>query len=398
MSEPGNEGLGGPDEDDSAPESVTPPHPLDRVWLHPSELPAKSEPEAANGRPWWQLVVALLGAAALGAVATVGVLTATGRFDAAELEAPVESVAVLAPAEEVDAREIAEVVGDAVVTVRTWGPEGGELVSGLAVRRDGEVLTSEAAVRDAQRISVTDDAGEEHPAAVAGSDPDSGLALLDVDATLRTARLVPGTLTRGDVVHAVSASTFGSDGPWVSKGIVSATDVRVATGEGLAATGLLATDLRPGATAAGGALVDQSGGVAGVVLPPVTDDLTTYAVPMHLALDLADELRTEGNVARGWLGLRGEDGPTGVVVLEVAARGPAARAGIEPGDVITTVDGEHVTRMLDLLAEIRANPPGTLVELSVVQSGVSTTVDLELSDDTSDVPDGPMMRPISVAR
>jgi S1-C subfamily serine protease len=359
--------------DDGRPESA-PPHPLDRVWVHPSELPARGPvavPTLPSERPRRtrpRAAALALSSAAVGALAVVGILLLAGALDSGDSPRSGSSDPFerSSPAPGVIETAV-DKAGESVVEVRAAGAHGGRSGSGVSVRHDGELLTSDRIVAGADMVVVVDHEGDEHVAEVVGRDPDSGLALLRVDAPLRAATLSDTTFQTGDTARAVGAHPGGGD-PWVSEGIVSATDLRVGAG-GLAIKGAVATDVRPGAAGVGGALIDSSGGIAAIVLAPVAADATTYAVPIRAAVDIADALREHGSVPRGWMGVRGRDGALGVRVVETVGDGPAAKAGIRPGDMVRALDGVAVARMSDLLVEIRALEPGDTVEVDVVRDG-----------------------------
>ena len=112
-----------------------------------------------------------------------------------------------------------------------------------------------------------------------------------------------------------------------------------------------------------------------------------FAVPSIVARRIAAELREHGRIERGWLGVSvqdlpapadGKTRPTGVGIAAVDRGGPAAKAGIRPGDVVTTVNGQRVDTSRDLIRSVAAMPPGSNVSLSVRRQGrtleVSVTV------------------------
>lgn len=363
------------------------PHPLDRVWVHPSELPARGPLPVAAARPaarrsTWRrapTLFALLAGAASGGMLALGglaLIDAIGHdTDPPEVSGTRETERPAPPAIVTIAREVA----GSIVQVRSVGPEGGRSGSGVAIRHRGEILTSDALVAAAETVVAVDDEGGEHAAEVLGRDPDSGLALLRIDSPLDTAALDEAVPAPGTRVHAVGARP-GQAVPWVSEGIVSATGVRVGTADGIATTDILAADVQPGAASAGGALVDASGEVVAIVLAPVPGDPTTYAVPIARAVEIAEHLRMHGTVPHGWLGITGRDGAYGVEVTDVVAGGPADRAGLRPGDVVRGVDGERVTRMVDLLAEVRSTPPGDAIALDVLRRRRELPMMVEVGD------------------
>jgi S1-C subfamily serine protease len=129
--------------------------------------------------------------------------------------------------------------------------------------------------------------------------------------------------------------------------------------------GLLVADAPSTGASAGGAVVDAQGDVAGIVLAPAAGRSTTYAVPITVALAVAQDLRDDGRVAHGALEVLGTDTERGAMVTGVAAGSTAERAGIAVGDVVVAIDDRPVVAMGELTATVRRYAPGTEVTLSV---------------------------------
>jgi len=163
----------------------------------------------------------------------------------------------------------------------------------------------------------------------------------------------------------LGATPTGSTSPWMSGGIISSSNATVVASPGPTTTGLLQSDAAAGTAASGGALLDQQGNVTAVVLGRVTNDPTTYAVPITTAVAVAEQLRDDGKAEHGTLGFEGIDSPSGPAVMKVAAKGPAARAGLRPGDVVESVDGHYVESISDVTAWVRSAPPGRTVLLGI---------------------------------
>jgi putative serine protease PepD len=366
---------------DDEPTLGGPPHPMDRIWRHPSELPSIDDgpgrPRARTSQVRLRSVLAPIGAGAIGALLTVAVLAAAGVFDQKTV-GTAESRTTAAGHTSDAISAVAAHAAPAIVAVRVLGKSGSRSGSGVCIRHAGQVLTSARLIAGATRIEVVTSDGTVRIAHVMGTDPASDLALLSVNGDLEAADLAaPGSLKVGDAVYAVGADSTGT--PWVSTGIVSSLDTRVASG-GTTMIGLIQSNALTEPTVAGGALLDSSGQVAGIVMTPVDGDLTTI-VPILLASRVADDLRANGYVDHGWLGLGGKaTGHGQLVVTAIAASGPAARAGIEVGDVVVNADSLSIATMADLMAVARGHWPGDLIDLELTRDRTDWTVSVRLAD------------------
>jgi putative serine protease PepD len=368
-------GAAGDDHDDldDDPEPVgNPPHPLDRVWRHPSELPAVDVAPVASRRagvgrnghrlpmPVWLAL-----AAGAGALVTLGVLAAFGAFDDREAEAPTSRRLERVRVEDAAVAKLASDIAPSIVTVAVVGPAGAKRGSGVCVRHSGDILTSERLVRDATRLAVVTHEGEVRDVEVRGRDPDTDLALLSVGAGLEAAPVAADLLEPGDTVLAVGANGGNGKPPWIGNGIVASVDTSVAQLGGPAMDGLIATDAHSGLGGVGGALLDRQGAVAGIVLAPIDGDGSTYAVPIRFAAHVAEQLRDRGRAAHGWLGVQGVDTNGLPTVTALTENGPAANAGMQAGDVIVAVGDKVVMTMGEVTAAIRWYAPRTMVVVKV---------------------------------
>jgi S1-C subfamily serine protease len=272
---------------------------------------------------------------------------------------------------------VAQRVAPAIVAVRVVDPSGSRTGSGVCVRHAGQVLTSARLVAGARRIEVVMADGTVRAARVLGRDPASDLALLATDGNLDAADLAaPGSLTVGEPVYAVGADAAGK--AWLSEGIVASLDTRVAS-DGTTMTGLIESTALTEPAVAGGALVDESGRVVGIVMMPVAGAPTTIAVPILLASQVADGLRANGYVEHGWLGLAGKVTSGGqLIVTALTAGGPSARAGIKVGDIVVSADAQPIATMGDLMAAARGHWPGEHVSLELARDRADWTVSVPL--------------------
>ncbi len=255
------------------------------------------------------------------------------------------------------------------------------LGSGVIVSGDGFILTNHHVIRDVRRIHVALQDGRSAEARLVGVDPETDLAVLAVDlADLPTMGFgTSGTLRVGDVVLAIGNPY--AVGQTVTKGIVSATDRRdlgLSTFENFIQTDAA---INPGNS--GGALINAHGQLVGINTAIFSQSGgfqgIGFAIPEHIARNVLEQLIQHGRVIRGWAGIEvqnlnaplaealGIEIVSGAVVSGVLRGGPAAIAGLTPGDVITGVNGQSVDNTQDLLRLISAISPGDTAELRGVR-------------------------------
>lgn len=373
------------------------PDPLDRIWRHPSELAGelagtefvgtefvgtersrrarhRADPAAHDrgrerrGRSRRWLVP--VGAALAGAGGTLALLVAFGSvsLDRTADTAAADATRVPAP------KAIATRLAPSIVAVSVRNADGLRRGSGICIRHEGEILTSARLVAGADRVDVLTVDGMRAQATVVGIDPTTDLALLRIDEPVIAVEIARTRAGVGDPVYAVGADGSGHATPWVSRGIVASTDGLVAIADGPAMAGLIQTDAIVDAAGAGGALVDDDGNVIGVLFAPIANRPGAMALPIDLATQVADRLRTLGRADHGWLGVSGVDTPEGPWVVAVTDHGPAARSGLEVGDVVHSVDGRVVSTMAEVTAVVRRNWPGEQIEIEVARAGRSLLV------------------------
>jgi len=381
-----------PDDDRSARRGPL-PDPLDRIWLHPTELSrlgSSFAPEdgsrpggARSGTttrrrsiPW----LAPLIAGAAGALLTVTALAVTGSFDRSA-----ESPNALPPADATGgtsptAADTLVRVGPSVVTVVATDAQGRRRGSGVCVKHGAQLLTSTRVVGSATTVEVTTADGRKHTANVIGRDRVTGLVLLDVqgDANLPAAQLADTAPTTGSAVWLLGAPRPGATSPWMSSGMASSNDALVASDLGPTTSGLLETDAASNTSVVGGALVNTSGSVAGIVLGHVNGSATTYAVSINVAVGVARELDANGVVMHGTLGVGGVDTQFGPMIATMVAGAPAARAGMHVHDVIQAVNGRTVETIGDVTALVHGQDPGRQVVVKVRRGNAAMAVKVRL--------------------
>jgi len=251
------------------------------------------------------------------------------------------------------------------------------LGSGVIVSTDGYVVTNNHVIQGAEEIAVVLYDGRITRAGVIGTDAETDLAVLKIDAenlpSIAIADKAPPNV--GDVVLALG-NPFGL-GRTVTMGIVSATgrQLNLSTYEDF-----IQTDAAINQGNSGGALVNAYGELVGInsdVYSPTGGNIGIgFAIPVGTAKAVLDQIVAHGRVIRGWLGAEYQDvasTPTGsapaVMVRVVYDNGPAKQAGLQAGDVLLTLDGQPIANQLELRNREASMAPGTKVELGGSRDG-----------------------------
>ncbi|QUE74854.1 DegQ family serine endoprotease [Stutzerimonas stutzeri] len=270
-------------------------------------------------------------------------------------------------------------------------PDAQSLGSGFIIAADGYVLTNNHVVADADEIIVRLPDRSELEATLVGADPRTDVALLKIEATgLPTVRLGDSSALKvGEWVLAIG-SPFGFDHT-VTAGIVSATGRNLPSESYVP---FIQTDVAINPGNSGGPLFNLQGEVIGINSQIFTRSGgfmgLSFAIPIDVAMDVADQLRTEGKVSRGWLGVAiqevnrdlaesfGLERPAGALVAQVMDGGPAAKGGLRVGDVILSVDGHAIDMSADLPHLIGAIKPNTKAKLEIVRDGERETLTVQI--------------------
>ncbi len=269
--------------------------------------------------------------------------------------------------------------------------EAQSLGSGFIISADGYVLTNNHVVADADEIIVRLPDRSELEAKLVGADPRTDVALLKVEATeLPTVKLgKSGSLKVGEWVLAIG-SPFGFDHT-VTAGIVSATGRNLPNESYVP---FIQTDVAINPGNSGGPLFNLQGEVIGINSQIFTRSGgfmgLSFAIPIDVAMDVSDQLRTDGKVSRGWLGVViqevnrdlaesfGLERPAGALVAQVMDGGPAAKGGLRVGDVILSVDGKDIDMSADLPHMIGTIKPNTSAKLGIVRDGDRETLSVTI--------------------
>ena len=277
------------------------------------------------------------------------------------------------------------------------GPRGGTSQgSGFIVSGDGYVLTNHHVVDGAERILVTLSDRREFTAELVGSDPPSDVALLKIDADddLPALRIGDsGTLRAGQWVVAIG-SPFGFDHS-VTAGVVSAVG-RANPYANQQYVPFIQTDVAINRGNSGGPLLDTRGQVVGINSQIFSNSGgymgVSFAIPIDMAMNVVAQLREDGRVRRGQIGVSlqaidsemvrewGLPDARGALVTRVFPGTPADRAGLRPGDVIRGFNGTPVDTSSELPPMVGALPPGTRVALSLWRDGRERDVELALAE------------------
>jgi len=263
--------------------------------------------------------------------------------------------------------------------------------SGFFISADGYAVTNNHVVDGADKVEVTTDDGKTYTAKVIGTDPRTDVALIKVEGRndFPFAKLSDTKPRIGDWVLAVG-NPFGLGGT-VTAGIVSASGRDIGNGP---YDDFIQIDAPVNKGNSGGPAFDVSGEVMGVntaIYSPSGGSVgIAFSIPAATVKSVVAQLKDKGSVSRGWIGVQiqpvtadiadslGLKKAEGALVAEPQANGPAAKAGIESGDVITAVNGEQVKDARELARTIGGLAPGNAVKLNVVHKGQDKVVNLTL--------------------
>ncbi len=264
------------------------------------------------------------------------------------------------------------------------------LGSGVIVSSNGTILTNNHVVEGADEIEVVLNDNRRARAKVVGTDPDSDLAVLKIELDKLPAIVLaaPDAVQVGDPVLAIG-NPFGV-GQTVTGGIVSAlgrNHLGINTFENFIQTDAA---INPGNS--GGALVDVNGNLVGINTAIYSRSGGNmgigFAIPVATAKSVMDGIVKDGVVTRGWIGVEPQDispelaesfgvkASQGVLITGVLQGGPAAQAGMKPGDVIVAVAGKNVANVSEMLAAVAALKPGSSANFKLQRGDSALALDV----------------------
>jgi serine protease DegQ len=311
--------------------------------------------------------------------------------------APVTAARVSAGAQAAAAGDIPGIVRKAEPSVVTISHDQGT-GSGVVWSKDGVVVTNAHVVGDASDVEVAFFDGQRADGRVRATDEDTDLAVVDVERE----DLEPATFQEQLPVVGELAVAMGSPLGFqntVTAGIISGLhrEIPGSAQQGIRSlVDLIQTDAPISPGNSGGALVNGRGEVVGInvaYIPPGQGAVAIgFAIPGATAVDVVGQLLKNGRVTHSYLGVQpaqvtdevaaqlGLDRARGVVLLEVVDDGPAARAGLRPGDVLIRMDDAAIDSVEDLFGELRQRKPGSQVRLTVIRDGKEQQVTATLVD------------------
>ena len=268
------------------------------------------------------------------------------------------------------------------------------LGSGVIVSPQGIILTNHHVIEGADEIEVAFADGRKRTAKLIGSDPETDIAVLKIDAIDLPNPIILGKMESvqvGDVVLAIG-NPFGV-GQTVTSGIVSAlgrNQLGINTFENFIQTDAA---INPGNS--GGALVETKGNLIGINTAIYSRSGGNmgigFAIPINTAKQVMESILTNGSVTRGWIGVEPQNlskelaeslniplNTSGVLISGVLTSGPADKAGMKPGDVLTQVNGQKVNDVVTLLNRIAQSNPGDEAKINLLRKGKEMSLKVQV--------------------
>ena len=386
------------------PETAWPaaPDPFPTALTGPAPEPAPGPaPEPKPRHHGWRYALVGLAAGALGAGLAAGAFLLW--FDGGVSTEVVQQIEtrIVEGTGAVQAAEVARAVLPSIVTVEVRSTTEGAFVaegsgSGVVLSADGLLVTNEHVVAGAVEVRVIFAGGRTYPATVVGQDAVTDLAVLRIAATGLTPITLGSSegLEIGDPAIAVGSPLGLEGGPSVTVGVVSAFDRQLRTGVDEFLYGMIQTDAPITRGSSGGALVDARGRLIGITAAIGISDVGAeglgFAIPVELMSIVTEQLIARGEADHPFLGIEGQtyfrleaDGstvPAGVSVGKVIEGTAAEVAGVRPGDVILSVEGDSLTTMEQLVVMLRFYRVGEVVDLQIDRAGTPQTIPVTLME------------------
>ena len=348
-----------------------------------------------------------------------------GLFDEEEIVIPepvtitetvTEKELVMPRVDSTEIVSIAELATKTIVQVQVGNmSEDGEFLpngggSGVVISADGLIMTNHHVIDNSTQVRVVFEDGRMYESEIIGSDRLTDIGLLKISAS----NLVPisignsEALKVGDLAVAIGHPLTLGAAPTVTTGVVSALERRLDVGgeamnSGVTLFGLIQTDAPITRGSSGGALINSNGELIGITTAIATADVGAeglgFAVPVNLALGIADDLLKEGRILHAFLGILGaqhfdtaEDGArvfAGVIIQELYGPGnevfAIGKAGALAGDIIKKINGVNVKTLDGLITVLRQKRAGDTVEIEILRNSQTITLVFELDLRPSDV-------------
>ena len=348
-----------------------------------------------------------------------------GLFDEEEIVIPepvtitetvTEKELVMPRVDSTEIVSIAELATKTIVQVQVGNmSEDGEFLpngggSGVVISADGLIMTNHHVIDNSTQVRVVFEDGRMYESEIIGSDRLTDIGLLKISAS----NLVPisignsEALKVGDLAVAIGHPLTLGAAPTVTTGVVSALERRLDVGgeamnSGVTLFGLIQTDAPITRGSSGGALINSNGELIGITTAIATADVGAeglgFAVPVNLALGIADDLLKEGRILHAFLGILGaqhfdtaEDGArvfSGVIIQELYGPGnevfAIGKAGALAGDIIKKINGVNVKTLDGLITVLRQKRAGDTVEIEILRNSQTITLVFELDLRPSDV-------------
>lgn len=395
--------------------------PDDRPWRHPSESgvspppsPVGHEAPATHRSSGIWIVTGAATACLVIALVAAGLVVASGTAEQESSETTLGAFTLtgvpttdpgldgMAPRGSITS--IVSEVRPSTVALRIDGPNGTAIITGIVAESGGIIVTASTAVSSARAITAIEPDGAREEAQLVGVDPASGLAVVRIGDDLPVASFDADDLPVGKVAVATALVPPRQSRAMPASRVFAGTVV--STGEATLGNPITAefsaTAVRAPLSSndVGSALLDSSGQVAGLLETTRGSGSSTMAffLPAALVLGVTRQLVLSGSVEHGWLGVESggvdpsQPDPTdvastsdtdGALLGAVASGSPAASAGLEPGDLVTGVDGDPVHSTAELRSVLYAEPPGASVSITFEQDGTTITTSAVLAE-----PDG----------
>lgn len=350
----------------------------------------------------WAIAFGILGGVLLGTGVTFAILGFLGIFEEPTpptipapptLTAPTETAPPPTFGDETSVASVASQVIPSTVAVDTSALLQQGAGSGVVYGSDGYIITNHHVVDSASEVSVVFADGARFPVEVVGSDPVTDIGVLLVQRQELSPIPVGSAdvLSIGEPTVAVGNPLGLAGGPTVTTGVVSALDRRLEAGGGEDLFGLVQTDAPIAPGSSGGALVDASGRLIGITTAIAVSNVGAeglgFAVPIDIAVGVANDLIDTGEVRHALLGIVGntawadEDGaefPVGVLITEITANSAYEETGGQINDVIVAIDGHEVRTLDSLLARLRRMRAGDVVPVRILRGDAETTLDVTM--------------------